>query len=157
METRTIAARDGEAVVRVVQGLVRARPDVVLDEELRAVTGVDAVVVVVEDVVEDVAVPEAERGRARVEVHPAVERERHLDRDVLRAVVVRVPDEGRLPVVVEVRVGDRDACAAVRDVEEAVVAVSRSASRRGYMPERDLLVLIVVTVAGEVAVVDPDV
>ena len=103
------------------------------------------------------AVAEAEGRRARVEVRPAVERERNGDRDVLRAVVVRVSDEGRLPVVVEVRVGDRDACAAVRDVEEAVVAMPRSASRRGYMPERDLLVLIVVTVAGEVAVVDPDV
>lgn len=45
-------------------------PDVVLDKKLSAVTGVDSVVIVVKDVVEDVTVPKAE-GRSPVRAHLA--------------------------------------------------------------------------------------
>ena len=125
VERRTVTASDRVARVSRVEGLVGAGPDVVFNEELRALAGINAIAVVIEDVVVKVTVAKAERGRARVEVHPTVECVRHRDCLVLRSVAVRVADEGRLPVVVQVRVRDRDAGGAVGDIEEAVVATGR--------------------------------
>ncbi len=68
----------------------------------------------------------AEGRRAGVEVLPPVERVRDSDGCILRAIAVRVAYERRLPVVVEFAVGDRDLGAAVRDIEETVVAIHRS-------------------------------
>jgi hypothetical protein len=85
------------------------------------------------------AVPEAERRSARVEVVPLVERISDLDCEILALVAVGVSDERGLPVVMEVRVGNRDGVGAVRDVEETVVVV-----------------LVMITVGREVNVVDPD-
>jgi hypothetical protein len=82
---------------------------------------------------------EAERGRARVEVVPLVVRIGDLDCEILGLVVIGVSDKGRLPVVVQVRVGNGHSVAAVSDIEETIIVV-----------------LVVVAVRGEVERVDPD-
>jgi hypothetical protein len=156
---KVIAASIRKAVVGAVQGLIHALKHVVLNQKLSSNASVDAVVVVQEArqiiinlrqlhaahspshslVVENVPVSEAERRSARVQVLPLVVCVRHLDRCVLILVVVRVTDERRLPVIMQVRVGDRDGIAAMGDVEQTIVVV-----------------LVVVTVRRELDRVDPD-
>jgi hypothetical protein len=69
------------------------------------------------------AVSEAERGSARVEVLPFVERIGHLDRLVLALVAVRVSDQRAFPVVVQVRVGDGRSINSVSDIEKTIIVV----------------------------------
>ena len=65
---KVVALGDGEALVGGVECLLGGDEDVVLDEELGAVAGVDAVADAEVVVVEDVAGAEAEGGAAGVEV-----------------------------------------------------------------------------------------
>jgi hypothetical protein len=90
-------------------------------------------------VVVDVASAEAEAGHARVEVVPLVQRKGDGQSLVLRSIAVRVADERRLPVVVQYRVGDAHESASVRDINETVVKV-----------------FVVITVGGNIDVVNPD-
>ena len=84
---------------------------------------------------------EAERGTARVEVVQVVvgvgDGQVAL---ILGLVGVGVADERGLPVVVEEGVGDGNEVSGVGDVKETIVVV-----------------LVVITVGGEVEVVDPDI
>lgn len=103
--------------------------------------GVDAVAALGEVGVVDVAGSEADAGGARVDVVPVVVVLGHAEvAGVLGAVGVGVADEGGLPVVVDVGVGDGDEVGGVGEVDQSVVVV-----------------LVVVKVGGEVDVVDPDV
>jgi hypothetical protein len=92
-------------------------------EVYHTITGVDSVVVVLEEVIENVAVAKAEGGRARVEVGPIVVGKSDGDGHVLRTIAVRVADKTRLPVVVELAVGYSDSGAAMSDIQEAIVAI----------------------------------
>lgn len=78
---------------------------------------------------------------------------------VFVGVAVAVPDEAGFPVVVQEGVADCDVGAGVRDVEEAVVVVLWLGMRLigGRLDGRDMWYLVVVHVAGQIAVVDPDV
>ena len=67
--------------------------------------------------------PEAERGSTRVQINPLVIRIGDLDRLILALVTVRVPNERCLPVVVQVRVCNRDGVDAMCEVEQAIVIV----------------------------------
>lgn len=140
-----VAASDGVAILIGVdrdKGLDDVVEDVVLDEDLGAHAGVDAGDGdVLEIVVDDVDGAEADEGAAGADVAPVVVvvGDVQLAR-VLVGVGVGVADERVLVVVVEVDVGDGDVVGAVRDVEQAVVEV-----------------LVGREVAGQVAVVDPDV
>lgn len=90
-------------------GVSASRLESVRDtEKSRTVTSVDAVVIVLEDVVVDVTVAETERWGSGVEVLPVVVGVGHLDGDILSSVAVGVSHQRRLPMVVEVRVGYRD-------------------------------------------------
>lgn len=88
----------------------------------RTITGVDSVVVVVEDVVENVAVTESERGGTRVKVVPVVGGVCDGDRGVLSTVAVGVANKGGFPVGVELAVRHSHSRAAMGDVEETIVA-----------------------------------
>lgn len=88
----------------------------------RTITGVDSVVVVVEDVVENVAVTESERGGTRVKVVPVVGGICDGDWGVLSTVAVGVANKRGFPVGVELAVRDSHSRAAVGDVEETIVA-----------------------------------
>jgi hypothetical protein len=82
---------------------------------------------------------ETERRGTRVQVDPSVATVGNSDSNILITVAVGVTNEGGLPVVVEVGASDGDSVRAVGDVEETIIVV-----------------LVVVTVAGEVDVVNPD-
>jgi hypothetical protein len=139
--SEVVVVGDGVAGISRVKGLGDAGEDVALDEDLGTITGVDSVTALGEVGVEDVAGTEADAGGARVDVVPVVVVLGDAEvAGVLGAVGVGVPDEGRLPVVVDVAVGDGDEVGGVGEVDQAVVVV-----------------LVVVTVGGEVDVVDPDV
>lgn len=139
--TEVVARLNSVARVSRVQRLLGRNEDVVLNEDLSALAGVDAVGDVLVVVVVEVAGTEAERGTAGVQVVQVVvgvgDSQVAL---VLGAVGVGVADEGGLPMVVEEGVGDGDVVGGVGNIEEAVVVV-----------------LVVVTVGREVEVVDPDV
>ena len=139
--SKVVTLGNSLATVLAVQRLLSTRPDVVLDEELSALAGVDTIADVLVVVVVEVAGAEAERGAARVDVLPVVvvvgDGEVAL---VFAAVAVRVADERALPVVVHEAVGDGDIVGGVGYVEETVVVV-----------------FVVVEVRGEVYMVDPDV
>ena len=84
---------------------------------------------------------ESEGGDTRVNVLPVVVGIGDVKvAGVLLGVAIGVADEGALPMVVEVRVGDGNPLAGVGDVDEAVVVV-----------------LVVVHVIGHIDVVNPDV
>lgn len=83
---------------------------------MRTISGVNPIIVRLEVVVEDVTMAKPQRRRPRVQVLPPIVRERDGDGDVLCSIIVGVTDEGGLPMVVQLRVGDGDARAAVRDV-----------------------------------------
>jgi hypothetical protein len=124
-----------------VEGLLAVSvPNVVLDEELSRITGVDTVRHVVVVVVEDVAGTESEGRTAGVEVLPVVVSISDLKIDVLGAVAVGVADQRSLPVVVEVGVGDSNVLATVSDINETIVVV-----------------LVVSSVTGDIDVIDPDI
>ncbi|CAG9989690.1 unnamed protein product [Clonostachys byssicola] len=113
-----------------------------LNENLSAETGVDGVVddALVQGVV-DVDGAEADGGATRVDVGPVdVGVGDGQVALVLALVGVGVADQGGLPVVVDLGVGDSDIVGRVGDVEETVVVVLAGAQ-----------------VAAEVDVVDPDV
>lgn len=112
-----------------------------LNEELSAITGVDAVVGVQEVAVDDMAGSEAVRWRTRVDVVPVVVGigDGQMAR-ILVAIAVRVTDERGLPVVVDVAVGDGDIVASVGDIDETIVVV-----------------LVVVPVGRDIDMVDPHV
>ena len=139
--TEVVARLNSVARVSRVQRLLGRNEDVVLNEDLSALAGVDAVGDVLVVVVVEVAGTEAEGGTAGVQVVQVVvgvgDSQVAL---VLGAVGVGVADEGGLPMVVEEGVGDGDVVGGVGNIEEAVVVV-----------------LVVVTVGREVEVVDPDV
>jgi hypothetical protein len=138
--TEIITGGNSVAAIGAVQGLLVSRvPDVVLDQELSSNAGVDTVVVVVEDVVEDMAVAESEGRSARVDVLEVVERIGNRDLGVLRAVAIGMAYKGALPVVVEVRVRDGDASATVSNIQKTIVVV-----------------LIVIPVTPELDVVNPN-
>lgn len=124
-----------------LDGLLNAREDSGLDQQLGADTGVDTSGGVLSVVVVDVAGTEAERGATRVDVGEVVV---GVGDDqvagVLIGVGVAVADERGLPVVVQVAVADGDVVRAVGDVEKTVVVV-----------------LVVVHVGRQVKVVEPDV
>lgn len=42
---------------------------------------------------------------------------------IFRAVIVTVADEGSLPVVVEIRVGDRDIVRSVSDIKKTIIII----------------------------------
>lgn len=136
---------DGEAIVVGVKGgdgALGVDKGSRLDEGLGTHAGVDARggEVLVQRVV-DVEGAEADAGVARVDVDPVVVGVGDAEvAGVLVGVAVRVADEGALPVVVEVRVGDGDIVRGVGHVEETVVVI-----------------LADVEVTLEVDVVDPDV
>ena len=67
-----VTPREGVTGIGRVKGIADTGEDVVLDEQLSTVTGVDTVVGVEVVVVEDVAGTETERGHTRVEVVPVV-------------------------------------------------------------------------------------
>lgn len=132
---------DGVSGVGGVEGLGDAGEDVALDENLGAIAGVDSVAAVGVERVVDVAGTEADAGHARVDVDPVVVVLGHVEEaGVLGAVGVGVADEGGLPVVVDVAVGDGDEVSRVGEVDQSIVVV-----------------LVVVTVGGEVDVVDPNI
>lgn len=81
-------------------------PDVVLNQELSTVTGVDTIGHVEVVVVVDMSGTEAEGRTTRVEVLPEVVVNSDGKSYILRAVAVRVADEHGLPVIVEVAPGD---------------------------------------------------
>lgn len=75
---------------------------------------------------------------------------------VFGAVAVRVADEGALPVVVEVVVGDGDEVAGVCDIEEP--RVCQFCVRYETAGELPVIVIFVVVLVGrELVVVNPDV
>lgn len=90
-------------------------------------------------VVEDVTVSEAERGSTRVQVVPLVVRICHLNRRVLALVAVRVSDQRSLPVIMQIRVRDRDGVDTVSEIKQAIVVI-----------------LVMVAVGPELDVVNPN-
>lgn len=124
-----------------VQWLLGIDENVVLDKQLRALACVDAVRDVLVVVVEEVAGAKAERGATRVQVlHVVVGVCDGKVTLVLCAIRVGVSDQGCLPVVVHEGVGDGDEVGGVGNVEKTIVVV-----------------LVMITICGEVEVVDPDV
>lgn len=139
--TEVVVVGDGVSGIGGIEGLGGAGEDVALDEDLCAVAGVDSVADLGEVGVVDVAGAEADAGCARVDVGPVVVVLGYAEvAGVLGAVGVGVADEGGLPVVVDVAVGDSDVVSGVGDVDQTIVVV-----------------LVMVTVRGDVDVVDPDV
>lgn len=65
---------------------------------------------------------EPERGSARVQAGPVVVGKSDGHLGIFGTVAVRVTDQDALPVVVELAVGDRNACATVGDIKETIVA-----------------------------------
>ena len=85
-------------------------------------TGVDTVTVVLEEVVVDVTMAESEGRSARVDVLEVVADVGDGDLGVLRAVAVRVADEGTLVVVVELGVGNGGLSNTMGDIKETIIA-----------------------------------
>jgi len=128
------------SVVGAVESFVTGTsPDVVLDEELSSVTGVDAIAHILVVVVEDVASTEAEGRTARVEVPEPVVVNGDSEGRILRAVAVRVANEHALPVVVKDAPGDGHVGRTVGNVAQTIIVV-----------------LVVVAIAGQVDVIDPN-
>ena len=131
----------GIAGIGAVERLGRVAEHVALDEYLGAVAGVDAIGDIVKVRVDDMGSAEADRGSARVDVCPPVVGKGDAQVAlILSLVLVRVADQRRLEVVVEVGVRHRHKVGAVHHVQQAVVVV-----------------LAVVLVRRQVAVVDPHV
>ncbi len=76
----------------------------------------------------------SERRGARVEVVPPVEGESNPDGYVFGAVIVRMTNEGSLPMCVELAIGDGDSVTTMGDVEKTVIARFISLTRRSDMP-----------------------
>lgn len=95
---------------------------IAIAEKELTIAGVDAIIVVVENVVVNMSVTEAERGRARASICLVVVGIGDGDWSVLGAAAVRGTDERPLVVVGELAVGHGNTSAAVGDVEETVVA-----------------------------------
>lgn len=104
---KVIVLRNRVSIIGRVQRLLGVDPLVRLDEQLRALAGVDAVADLLEVVVVQVAGAEAEGRAARVQVVPVVVGEGDAEVAlVFVAVAVRVADQRGFPVVVDVGVGD---------------------------------------------------
>lgn len=113
----------------------------------------DGVADFLEIAVIDVAGTEAKRRRARVDVVPVVVVLSDGEMaPVLVAVVVRVADQRGLPVVVEEGVGDGDIVGCVGDLLLSDFALP---ARQAYINEPIIIVLVMVTVRGQIAVVNP--
>jgi len=88
---------------------------------LSTVTSVDTIVVVIKDIVENVAMAEAEGRSTRVEVKPPIVGIGYSNGYILRSITVGMPNKRSLPVSVELGIGDRDTSTAVGDVEETII------------------------------------
>jgi hypothetical protein len=153
---KVVVPLNGVAVVGGVEGLAGADELVGLDEDLGAVAGVDAVADVLEVAVVDVAGAEAEGGSTRVDVAPVVVGVRHAQVAlVLIAVVVGVAHQGRLPVVVDVAVGDGHVVGGVGDLQLSVSLPAQFPWEEMYINQAVVVVLVVVTVRGDIDVVNP--
>lgn len=111
-----------------VKRLVRVNEDVVLNQQLRTLAGVDTIGDREVVVVVDVTGTETERRTTGVQVVEEVtdvgDSEMTL---VLGTVRVRVTDEGCLPVVVEEVVGKGNVVRGVGDIEESIVIILKGA------------------------------
>lgn len=156
--TKVIIALDGAAlIVNAVQRLLDVDKHVALDEDLAGATHVDRVADIVVVVVEDVAGAEAEGWAARVQVRPVVVRVGDFQvARVFVGVAVGVSDQRGFPVVVDVVVAEGDEGGGVGDVEEAVVVVLYSQPVNHAVSKRKNH-LIVIHIARQIAMVDPDV
>lgn len=103
------------------------------------------------------AVSKAEGRSTRVKVGPVVVGIGDGDGSVLVAIAIRVSDEGTLPVIIELAVRDGDTGASVGDVEEAIITrIEHSIRKQAAVRTRYRQVFVMVPVAREVDVVNPD-
>lgn len=139
--TEIVTALEGETGISAVQRILGPNPDVRFDENLSTIASVDTVGNVVVVRVVDVASTETDGWTAGVEVLQVVVGVGDVEvTGIFGLVAVRVADEGCLPMVVDVGVGEGDVFRGVGYVEETIVVV-----------------FIVVSVGREIHVVNPDV
>lgn len=137
---KVVSASICVSTVGAVEGIrAGAVPDVVLDQELGLVTGIDTVVHVLVVVVIDVASTEAERGSTRVEVLPVVVVNGDGQGDVLAAVAVGMSNEHGLPVIVEVGPGYGHVGGTVGDIAQSIILTKGQfhLSRKEIMSSRN--------------------
>lgn len=137
-----VASGDSSSIIHAVESLAGlASPDVVLNKDLGAGSGVDSIRDVLVVVVEQVTSAETERWSTGVEVEPVVAGIGDVElAGVLSCVAVGVSNERCLPVVVDLAVGDGDEVSRVGSIQQSVIEI-----------------LVVVTVRAQINVINPDV